>query len=100
MLVRSKPIRRHDRKVRSEANAEQILANCPKAMPAFISPMKCKLVDQLPVGDDWSYELKLDGFRALAIGNKGNVTLVSRNKKDLSHRFPELIQSLAQIPVK
>jgi bifunctional non-homologous end joining protein LigD len=56
--------------------------------------MKCKLVEELPRGPDWTYEIKLDGFRALVIKRHQTVTLVSRNNKDLSRRFPELIESL------
>ncbi len=34
---------------------------------AFTEPMECKPVEQLPEGDDWAYEVKLDGYRVQAI---------------------------------
>jgi ATP-dependent DNA ligase len=45
---------------------------------------------QLPEGDEWSYEQKWDGFRALAFVDGDDVHLQSRNGKPLSRYFPEL----------
>ncbi len=45
---------------------------------------------QLPEGDEWVYEPKYDGFRALAFVDGGDVYLQSRNGKPLSRYFPEL----------
>jgi hypothetical protein len=42
--------------------------------PHFIEPMPCLAVKKLPEGDAWQYELKLDGYRALAAKHKGQVT--------------------------
>ena len=35
----------------------------------FIEPMPCLAVKKLPEGEAWQYELKLDGYRALALGS-------------------------------
>jgi bifunctional non-homologous end joining protein LigD len=35
-------------------------------LPDFVEPMKAKLVDSIPKGD-WIYEIKFDGYRALAL---------------------------------
>jgi bifunctional non-homologous end joining protein LigD len=60
----------------------------------FFEPMMAKLVKRAPDGD-WQYEIKYDGFRALAfIQSKGNVQLISRNEKDLGNKFPEVLKSL------
>ena len=59
--------------------------------------MQAKLVRQLPAGPEWLYELKLDGYRVLAIRDGNNVSLVSRNQNDLSERFPGVIEDLRQI---
>jgi len=60
----------------------------------FFEPMMAKLVKRAPDGD-WQYEIKYDGFRALAfIQNKDNVRLISRNEKDLGNKFPEVLKSL------
>ncbi|MFO1499495.1 MAG: non-homologous end-joining DNA ligase [Verrucomicrobiota bacterium] len=67
------------------------------ASAAFIPPMQAKLVDRLPAGPGWSYELKLDGYRALAIKVGGAVRLISRNEKDLSRDYPEIVEAVAQL---
>src|SRR6185312_8471164 len=45
-------------------------------------------VTELPEGDEWLYELKLDGYRALLIKDADAVTLQSRNQKDLTRMCP------------
>jgi bifunctional non-homologous end joining protein LigD len=46
----------------------------------------------------WAYELKLDGFRAVAIKNGGRVQLRSRNNKDFNRKYPSLVQALSTMP--
>ena len=46
--------------------------------PAFVTPMAAQVVKRLPDGDDWTYELKLDGYRALIIKDGQRVELRSR----------------------
>jgi ATP-dependent DNA ligase len=45
----------------------------------------------LPSGDEWAYEPKYDGFRALAFVDRGEVYLQSRGAKPLLRYFPELV---------
>ena len=59
--------------------------------PSFIEPMKALPVDKLPEGD-WLYEIKFDGYRALAFKDGKGVRLVSRNKK--AFNYPELLDVL------
>ncbi|HET9446702.1 MAG TPA: hypothetical protein VFO35_10610, partial [Steroidobacteraceae bacterium] len=47
-------------------------------------------VDALPEGPEWSYELKLDGYRALIIKDGASIRLRSRNDKDLLSMYPAL----------
>ncbi|MGZ5544930.1 MAG: non-homologous end-joining DNA ligase [Limisphaerales bacterium] len=61
--------------------------------------MKARLVERPPAGD-WIYEIKLDGFRALAIKNGSEVQLLSRNQKDLGGKFPEVVYAIAKIKAK
>src|SRR3954447_26373773 len=56
--------------------------------PAFVQPMAAEVVDRLPDGDDWMYEVKFDGYRALLIKNGQRVQLRSRNNKDLTDIYP------------
>jgi len=54
--------------------------------------------DMLPEGDGWQYEVKFDGFRALAIKSGGQVRLRSRNDKDFTKRYPGVVAALRDLP--
>ncbi len=64
----------------------------------FIEPMPCLAVKKLPEGEAWEYELKLDGYRALAVKHEGQVTLFSRNRKRFDGRFPAVAAAFAGLP--
>jgi bifunctional non-homologous end joining protein LigD len=51
--------------------------------------MKAKL-GELPIGDEWAYEIKWDGVRALARIDKAGLTLTTRTGNDITARYPEL----------
>jgi DNA ligase D-like protein (predicted ligase) len=63
-------------------------------MPTFIPPMELLAVRRLPEGPDWSYEVKLDGYRAQAIQG-ARFRLLSRRGKDFSAQFPETNRALS-----
>jgi bifunctional non-homologous end joining protein LigD len=54
--------------------------------------------DSLPSGEQWLYELKLDGYRAIAFKRNGAVHLRSRNDNDFNARYPAVVEELAKIP--
>ena len=56
---------------------------------ARYSPMLAATSETLPEGPGWTYEPKWDGFRAIVTVSGGEVTLTSRNAKDLTERFRE-----------
>ena len=62
--------------------------------PAFIEPMQCKPVTALPAGGTWTFEIKFDGYRCIAVKHARDVTLFSRHKKVLNRRFPGVVASL------
>ncbi|HEX8927079.1 MAG TPA: non-homologous end-joining DNA ligase [Terriglobales bacterium] len=62
------------------------------AMPTRIQPMLATLVDEPFSSKDYFYEIKWDGYRALAYIENGTVRLVSRNQNDLTEGFPELAE--------
>ncbi len=59
-------------------------------MPHAIRPMLATLIDRPFDDDDWLYEIKWDGYRAIAYLDGKSVRLVSRNQNDLTAAYPEL----------
>jgi bifunctional non-homologous end joining protein LigD len=60
--------------------------------------MLCQSVERRPDGPEWRYELKLDGFRAIGRKSGRNAQLWSRNQKDFTRRFPDVVKSIAELP--
>ena len=54
--------------------------------------------ESLPEGPGWTYELKLDGYRAVAIKTGGEVRLRSRNDKDFNGKYPAIARALKALP--
>ncbi len=59
----------------------------PRVTPAFVPPMTAKVVQQLPEGPEWIYEVKLDGYRAMVLKDGARVEIRSRNDKDFSRTY-------------
>jgi ATP-dependent DNA ligase len=63
-------------------------------------PMLARLESTLPRGPEWRYEPKLDGFRGLLWrSNTSAARVLSRNLKDLSVSFPELVRAAEALPL-
>ena len=54
--------------------------------------------ETLPEGPDLQYEIKFDGYRALAVKSGGKVHLRSRNDNDFNVRYPGIVKALAPMP--
>lgn len=59
-------------------------------MPAALAPMMATLVDQPPPGNDWLYEVKWDGVRALCFIEQKQLRIVSRTGNRCEQQYPEL----------
>ncbi len=82
------------------ADADAILNKAKKAkFPANLSPMMATLADQPFDEKGWQYEIKWDGYRALAYLNNGAVTLQSRNSKSFDDKFYPVHNALKKLPV-
>ena len=88
-------------KPRSESNRriKRKSARTLLPLPTFVEPMQAKLAAAIPSGD-WIYEIKFDGFRALALRGGNEARLVSRNEKDLGGKFTEVMDSLSKLEVE
>jgi ATP-dependent DNA ligase len=62
--------------------------------------MEAKSVDAIPVGDEWQYEPKWDGFRCIAFRDGGKVFLQSKAGQPLARYFPDVVEALQRIPAK
>lgn len=57
----------------------------------FIEPMLAETATETPDQDEWVYEVKWDGIRAMVTLDEGELTIRSRNGRDITHQFPELL---------
>ncbi|HEY0750758.1 MAG TPA: non-homologous end-joining DNA ligase, partial [Chitinophagaceae bacterium] len=67
-------------------------------LPAGIKPMLATLTDDAYDDENWLFEIKWDGYRALANVQDGNVRLVSRNNKPFTERYTPVTEALARLP--
>jgi DNA ligase D-like protein (predicted ligase) len=65
---------------------------------AFIETMDCLGVKVLPEGPEWSYEIKLDGYRVEAVHSGKATTLYSRRRNVLNEKFPYIAAALMKLP--
>ncbi|MEO6313836.1 MAG: DNA ligase D [Chitinophagaceae bacterium] len=65
--------------------------------PAVLPPMLATLVDKPFDADNWLYEVKWDGYRAVAHLNKGKVELKSRNNKSFNEKFYPVYTALKEL---
>jgi bifunctional non-homologous end joining protein LigD len=86
--------------MKSKTNINQLLKKAKKSpMPQNIEPMLATLVNEPVTEKGWLYEMKWDGYRAVAYLN-GDVELRSRNNKSFNEKFYPLFDALKKLKVK
>jgi DNA ligase D-like protein (predicted ligase) len=73
-------------------------ASQPHRQPAFIEPMECLAVTKLPDGPEWVFQIKFDGYRAIAIKSDGKLNLVSRRRNSFNSQYPLVLKALGDLP--
>ena len=74
------------------------LSDAPKGkMPHDVTPMLATLVDEPFDRDGWIFEVKWDGYRAIAEVGREQVRFYSRNGLSMAERFPSIVKSLHQL---
>jgi bifunctional non-homologous end joining protein LigD len=65
--------------------------------PAFVDPQLATLADTLPKGDNWLFEVKLDGYRALAAAAGDDVHIYTRSGNNWTDRYPSVARAIASL---
>ncbi|NLN87967.1 MAG: DNA ligase D [Syntrophomonadaceae bacterium] len=71
----------------------------PAPVPTRLTPQLATLVEQTPVGDEWVYEIKLDGYRILAYFQEASVRFYTRNGHDWTDKLNSLVEPLQKLKV-
>ncbi|EPE96962.1 non-homologous end-joining DNA ligase [Rhizobium grahamii] len=95
LLADDKPLRSRARKPRDPSQPKLPL----DPMPARVEPCLALLKPRLPVGPDWLYEIKWDGYRIAVHLNNGNVRILTRGGHDWTHRFPAIEDAAKRLGV-
>jgi bifunctional non-homologous end joining protein LigD len=74
------------------------MGNVP--LPRFVEPQLATLVDEVPRGESWIHEIKLDGYRMQLRVDGRSVNMLSRNGKDWIARVPALVEQARQLDAR
>ena len=73
------------------------LTSLPLKSAAFIEPMECLALTKLPDSANWVWEIKIDGYRAIAV-KADHVNLYSRTRNSFNSKFNYIVEALADLP--
>jgi ATP-dependent DNA ligase len=68
----------------------------PVLRPPF-PPMEALSVEHIPIGSEWQYEPKWDGFRCLVFRDGSKIELQSKSGQSLTRYFPELVEAVRSV---
>ncbi|MEQ1768346.1 MAG: DNA ligase D [Devosia sp.] len=68
-----------------------------QVLPDFRPPQLCTLVEGIPEGGDWLFEMKFDGYRAIAAIAGDQVRIYTRNGNDWTEKFGALVKPLGKL---
>jgi ATP-dependent DNA ligase len=63
-----------------------------------VKPQLAKSAKELPLGEEWRYEPKFDGFRTIVFRDGDDVHLQSRNGRPMNRYFPEVVEQALELP--
>ncbi|MDR5738279.1 MULTISPECIES: DNA ligase D [unclassified Caballeronia] len=73
-------------------------------LPALLKPQLATLVDAAPPSDEWTYEIKFDGYRVLArieqSNGKRDIRIFTRNGNDWTAKFPKQVKALEKLDIE
>ncbi|MBX3627304.1 MAG: DNA ligase D [Rhizobacter sp.] len=73
--------------------------NAKAELPLSLTPQLATLVDDIPPGDDWLYEIKFDGYRVVTRIDGDDVRCFTRKGHDWSHRLPTLVKAIRALGI-
>jgi DNA ligase D-like protein (predicted ligase) len=76
---------------------ERRLNSLPLGSATFKEPMECLAVRRLPDGPQWLYQVKLDGYRAIAVKSSGKLNLFSRRRNSFNRQYSKVFEALADL---
>lgn len=83
---------------KSKTNIQKLLKKCPRQkFYDSVEPMLATLVNEPFDDPDWIYEVKWDGYRAVAFMNEGAVSMKSRNNKSFNEKFYSVYNTLTKM---
>ncbi|WOB07658.1 DNA ligase D [Piscinibacter gummiphilus] len=84
---------------KSPAKARGAKRKAKAELPLSLTPQLATLVDDIPPGDDWLYEIKFDGYRIVTRIEGDDVRCFTRNGHDWSHRLPTLVKAIRALGI-
>jgi len=87
-------------KTARKTRALAALNKLPREQAGYVSPMKALLVRNPPPRDGWTFEIKWDGYRVIAVKSGGEVRLFSRRHRDITQDFETVAAAVEKLAGK